>query len=72
MLTSANSREGKSTIAFDESVLCDAGIEVSYHRMPGGQAILKRDDLRHTAERKTRVSRTGWEYSQETSSVRVE
>ena len=30
------------------------------------------DDLRHTAERKTRVSRKGWEDSQEASSVRME
>ena len=72
MLTSAVNREGKSTIAFDESLWCDAGIEVSYHRMPGGRAILKRDDLRHTAKRKTRVSRKGWEDSQEASSVRLE
>ena len=32
----------------------------------------KGDDLRHTAERKTKVSRKGWEDSQETSSVRME
>ncbi|MFX1465416.1 MAG: hypothetical protein ACFFA5_02955 [Promethearchaeota archaeon] len=72
MLTRAVSQEGNSRIAFDESHQCDAGIEGSYHRMPGGQAILKKDDLRHTAERKTRVSRKGWEDSQETSSVRME
>jgi len=29
-------------------------------------------ELRHTAERKTRVSRTGWEESQEAPSERVE
>ncbi|WP_287584546.1 hypothetical protein [Candidatus Borrarchaeum sp.] len=31
----------------------------------------KEDDLRHTAERKTRVSRKGWEDSQEVPSFRV-
>ncbi|MFX1518568.1 MAG: hypothetical protein ACFFCD_01400 [Promethearchaeota archaeon] len=42
MLTSAVSREGKRTIAFDEFLWCDAGTEVSYHRMLGGLAILTR------------------------------
>ncbi|WP_287587690.1 hypothetical protein [Candidatus Borrarchaeum sp.] len=72
MLTRANNREGKRTIAFDESQKCDTGNESSYHRMPGGRAILKRDDLRHTAKHKTRVSRKGWEDSQEMPSVRME
>jgi len=72
LLTSANNREGNSTIAFDESVLCDAGTEVSYHRTQVDGLSSQGGELRHTAERKTRVSRTGWEESQEAPSERVE
>ncbi len=71
MLTRAVNREGNSRIAFDESygVMLEMKVPITECQVDGPSS--QEDDLRHTAERKTKVSRKGWEDSQEAPSVRV-
>ena len=70
-LTSAVNREGKRTIEFDESysVMLELRFPITECQVDGPSSC--EDELRHTAERKTKVSRTGWEDSQEAPSERV-
>jgi len=72
LLTSAGNREGKRTIAFDEpyGVMLELKFPITECQVDGPSS--QGDELRHTADRKTRVSRKGWEDSQEAPSVRVE